>query len=98
MSFNALDSMFVELGSIISEKREIIYSTLAAMLHMGNISFKDNGSSIAEINDEDGSKQSLEYAAILLRMSSKQLQTILIERHIMKNIRGGATMYVTTNH
>lgn len=98
MSFNALDSMFVELGSTISGKREIIYSTLAAMLHLGNIDFKDYGSSIAEVNGEDGSKQSLEHAALLLRIRSKQLQTVLLKRHIMKNVQGDETMYVTVNH
>lgn len=93
-SFNALESMLIESGSIIPEKREAIYSIIAAMLHLGNINFEDNSSSVAEVNGEDGSQQSLERAADLLRMNSKQLQTVLLERQIMKDTQDDRTMYV----
>lgn len=62
------------------------------MLHLGNINFKDNDSSIAEVNGEDFPQQSLEHAAELLQVNSKQLKTVLLERHIIK--KEDITMYV----
>lgn len=86
--------MLNELGSIISAKREVIYQIIAAILHLGNINFKDNDTSIAEVNNEDGSQQSLEHAADLLRMDSQKLQTVLLERQIIRKTQKDRIKYV----
>lgn len=80
------------LGSTISKTRSSIYSLIAAILHLGNINFEDNGASVAKIHEEDGSQRSLEHAAELLAVTSMQLQTVLLEREIMKKNQEDRTM------
>lgn len=63
-----------------------------AILHLGNINFEDNGASVAKIHEEDGSQRSLEHAAELLAVTSMQLQTVLLEREIMKKNQEDRTM------
>lgn len=63
--------------------RQSIYAIVAAILHLGNINFVNNDLSGAKVNDDDGSQQSLEYAAELLAMSPKRLQNALLERKVV---------------
>lgn len=63
--------------------RQSIYVSLAAILHLGNINFKNNDLLGAEVNDDDDSQQSLEYAAELLELSPNQLQNALLERKVL---------------
>lgn len=80
-SFSALDSALNKL-QYLSEMRESIYAVMAAILHLGNVNFKSNLLENAQINDEDESSQTLEYAANLLAIDKHVLENLLLERKI----------------
>lgn len=80
-SFSELDSAISGLESL-SGIRQSIYKLIAAVLHLGNVNFESNNSEYAQINDEDGSQRSLEYAAELLAINTIRLKSLLLERNI----------------
>lgn len=80
-SFSALNSALGEL-ECLSKMRQPIYTIIAAILHLGNVNFVENHSENAQIDDEDGSRESLEFAANLLAIDSIVLESIFLERKI----------------
>lgn len=81
-SFNELHSALDGLGPTISRMRESIYSILAAILHLGNVNFKTDNLGSAQINDDDGSHDALEFAAKLLAINRKYLERVILERTV----------------
>lgn len=63
--------------------RESIYAIIAAILHLGNVNFKTNHLENAQINDDDGSRRSLEFSADLLSIDKVVLENLLLERKII---------------
>lgn len=84
--------MLSELNLNISEKRAEIYCVIAAILHLANVTFKNNGSSVSEINGEDESERSLNNAAELLKMNPNDLRTVLLENQLIITNRKERTM------
>lgn len=84
-SFNELDNALNGLESL-SQIREIIYAVIAAILNLGNVNFTTNHLENAQVNDEDGSRQSLEYAADLLAIDKINLENLLLEKKIKSRI------------
>lgn len=77
-NFNALADALksLEMGTTLCEK---VYRHLAAILHLGNIRFKNNDDGYAEFF-EGNSTLSLELAAELLEIEGKQLKDALLKK------------------
>lgn len=86
--FKDLDSALARIG-ISSEERLQIYTTVAAVLHLGNIQFEDNpedtrgGCRVAP-----SAEKSLKIASQLLEIDPMDLQQAL-ESRVMQSSRGG---------
>lgn len=80
-SFNELDSALNKLEGL-SKIRESLYAVLAAVLHLGNVNFVGNHLENAQIDVEDGSHRSLEYAANLLAIDTSILENLLLKKTI----------------
>lgn len=86
--FNVLNQALTHLGLSNNQIMEI-YSTVAAVLHLGNIEFEDNpedskgGCRVAQ-----SSERSLIMSAKLLGIDSNELCQALISR-VMQSARGG---------
>ncbi|XP_020710496.2 myosin heavy chain 95F isoform X2 [Athalia rosae] len=86
--FNAIDKALTRLGLTDLERMEI-YTMVAAVLHLGNITFEDNpedtkgGSRITA-----DSKQSVVTSAALLGVDADELRQALVSK-VMQTSRGG---------
>lgn len=85
-SFVQLDSALEGLGPQLVKMRQSIYEILASILHLGNVKFSTNNDGFAEIMDN--SKHSIQHAAELLKISSNDLERVLLQQttKVSKNL------------
>ncbi|XP_055309914.1 myosin heavy chain 95F-like [Sitodiplosis mosellana] len=81
-NFGALDCALDGLGTQISNMRPSIYAILASILHLGNVTFSTNDEGFAQINANDDSKRSIQYAADLLKIDLNELERVLLQQTI----------------
>lgn len=70
----------LSLFSLTEYHRIRIYEIVGAILHLGNIEFKENANGHADISDD--SRGHLEIAANLLGIDVSLLRTSLLERNV----------------
>ena len=76
--FGAVDKSLIDVG-LTNEERCVIYRILAAILHLGNVKFEENASKEGcRVADETANH--LSYAARLLRIEEKKIETSLLTR------------------
>jgi myosin-6 len=86
--FNALDQALTRLGLSNAQKLEI-YSLVAAVLHLGNISFEENpGDAKGGCQITTGSEKSLTITAQLIGVDPMELRQALVSR-VMLSKGGG---------
>lgn len=86
--FNSLDQALSHIG-LSNEQKFIIYSTVAAVLHLGNILFEDNPEdSKGGCRVAPSSEKSLKICAKLLGIDDVELCEALVSR-VMQSARGG---------
>lgn len=86
--FQVLDTALSRLGLQSREKIEI-YSMVAAVLHLGNISFEENPEDTrGGCRVSQSSEKSLIIASKLLGIDSSELKQALVSR-VMQSSRGG---------
>lgn len=76
-NFTNVDQMLVNLG-VSENDRNIVYKTLSAILHLGNIEFKSTDTS--EITDS--TKKHVNIAANLLKILPEELEKAILFRTI----------------
>lgn len=77
--FNKIDDCFSTFGLDINKRRQV-YKIIAAILHLGNISFEESTDNTCEISKD--SHTSCRNAAELLSLDAKDLQSMLINNSI----------------
>lgn len=79
LSFTKIDDCFSIFGLDITKRRQV-YKIIAAILHLGNISFEESTDNTCEISKD--SHTSCRNAAELLSLGTKDLQSMLINNSI----------------
>lgn len=79
LSFTQIDECFSIFGLDITKRREV-YKIIAAILHLGNISFEESTDNTCEISKD--SHTSCRNAAELLSLDTKDVQSMLINNSI----------------
>lgn len=92
-NFVKLDSALDGLGPHISKIRPSIYAILAAILHLGNVNFNKNDQGYAQINKDDDSNESIQYASDQLKIESSHLERVLLQRTITVSSNQEDLMY-----
>ncbi|RLU19197.1 hypothetical protein DMN91_007754 [Ooceraea biroi] len=86
--FNAIDQAFTRLGLTDGERMEI-YTMVAAVLHLGNITFEDNPEDTkGGCRITAGSEKAVIISARLLTVDPEELRQALVSK-VMQTSRGG---------
>lgn len=68
-----------------SKDIDIVFQRIAAILHLGNVTFEEDSNGFAKISDDANSQESLDIAGILLDTDAKHLEFSLLNRDIQVN-------------
>ncbi|XP_073943299.1 myosin heavy chain 95F jaguar [Choristoneura fumiferana] len=85
--FKALHEALTHVGLSDAEKKSV-YSVVAAVLHLGNVEFEEEGGARGGCHVAPGSEGSLATAAALLGVDGGELRMALVSR-LMQSSRGG---------